>query len=66
MIVAPLMDPILSLAFGLSIGDDRLIKRSAITVMIGVGTVVATPWLLANLFGASAVNQEMAARTESD
>lgn len=66
MIVAPLMDPILSLAFGLSIGDDRLIKRSAITVMIGVGTVVATPWLLASLFGASAVNQEMAARTESD
>ena len=27
MIVAPLMDPILSLAFGLSIADNRLVKR---------------------------------------
>ena len=32
MIVAPLMDPILSLAFGLTISDNRLVKRSAITV----------------------------------
>jgi len=42
MIVAPLMDPILSLAFGLSIADNRLVKRSAITVIIGIATVVCT------------------------
>ena len=46
MIVAPLMDPILSLAFGLTIADNRLVKRSAVTVVIGVLTVVGTSWLL--------------------
>ena len=35
MIVAPLMDPILSLDFGLAITNKKLVKRSAITVMIG-------------------------------
>ena len=29
MIVAPLMDPILSLAFGLAVSDGQLIRRSA-------------------------------------
>ncbi len=63
MIVAPLMDPILSLAFGLSIADNRLVKRSAITVVIGVATVVFTSWLLAMVLGVSEVNREMTART---
>ena len=63
MIVAPLMDPILSLAFGLTISDTRLVKRSAITVVIGVLTVVGTAWVLASVFGASEVNREMTSRT---
>ena len=63
MIVAPLMDPILSLAFGLTISDNRLVKRSAITVVIGVLTVVGTAWVLASVFGASEVNREMTSRT---
>ena len=36
MIVAPLMDPILSLAFGLAVSDGKLIRRSAVTVGLGV------------------------------
>ena len=63
MIVAPLMNPILSLAFGLSIADNKLVKRSAITVVIGVATVIGTAWLFASVFGASEVNREIAART---
>ena len=63
MIVAPLMNPILSLAFGLSIADNKLVKRSAITVVIGVATVISTAWLFASVFGASEVNREIAART---
>ena len=63
MIVAPLMDPILSLAFGLTIANNRLVKRSAITVLNGVLTVVGTAWLLASVFGASEVNREMTSRT---
>ena len=62
MIVAPLMDPILSLAFGLSINDQRLVKRSAITVVIGVGVVVMTAWILAALIGPAEVNREITSR----
>ena len=62
MIVAPLMDPILSLAFGLSINDQKLVKRSAITVVIGVGVVVITAWILAALIGPAEVNREITSR----
>ena len=63
MIVAPLMDPILSLAFGLSIADNRLVKRSAITVIIGVLTVIGTATLLGWILDASEVNREIYSRT---
>ena len=63
MIVAPLMDPILSLAFALSISNNKLAKRSLLTVVIGVITVVATAALLASLLDVSEVNREMTSRT---
>jgi len=61
--VAPLMDPILSLAFALSISNNKLAKRSLLTVVIGVLTVVATSALLASLLDVSEVNREMTSRT---
>ena len=36
MIDAPLMDPILSLAFGLAVSDGKLIRRSAVTISLVV------------------------------
>ena len=63
MIVAPLMDPILSLAFALSISNNKLAKRSLLTVVIGVIAVVATSALLASLLDVSEVNREMTSRT---
>ena len=63
MIVAPLMDPILSLAFALSISNNKLAKRSLLTVVIGVLTVIATAALLSSLLDVSEVNREMTART---
>ncbi len=63
MIVAPLMDPILSLAFALSISNNKLAKRSLLTVVIGVITVVATSALLTSLLDVSEVNREMTSRT---
>jgi len=47
------MDPILSLAFGLAISDNRLVKRSAITVIIGVLTVIGTSTLFGSILDAS-------------
>ena len=63
MIVAPLMDPILSLAFGLAVSDGRLIRRSAVTVGFGVLAVVGTASLLSLGLGISHVQSEITGRT---
>ena len=55
MIVAPLMDPILSLAFGLAVRDGQLIRRSAVTIGFGVLAVVGTASLLSWGLGISHV-----------
>ena len=39
--MAPLIDPILSLAFGIAVADGRLIRRSTVTVSLGLTSVIA-------------------------
>ena len=63
MIVAPLMDPILSLAFALAISNNTLAKRSLLTILLGVLTVVGTAAFLSMLLDVSEVNREMTSRT---
>ena len=63
MIVAPLMDPILSLAFGLAVGDGTLIRRSAVTISFGVIAVVGTASLISWGLGISHVQSEITGRT---
>ena len=63
MIVAPLMDPILSLAFGLAVSDGRLIRRSAVTIGFGVLAVIRTAALISLGLGISHVQSEIIGRT---
>ena len=63
MIVAPLMDPILSLSFGLAVSDGRLIRRSAVTVGFGVLAVVGTASLISWGLGVSYVQLQITGRT---
>ena len=63
MIVAPLMDPILSLAFGLAVSDGKLIQRSAVTFGFGVLAVIGTASLLSWGLGISHVQSEITGRT---
>ncbi|MGB1621663.1 MAG: TIGR00341 family protein [Synechococcus sp.] len=63
MIVAPLMDPILSLSFGIAVADGRLIRRSAVTVLLGVIGVILTSALISLCLGVSHVQSEITART---
>ena len=46
MIVAPLMDHILSLAFGLAVSVGKLIRRSAVTIAFGFLAVIGTAALI--------------------
>ena len=63
MIVAPLMDPILSLSFGLAVSDDKLIRRSFVTVLLGVITVVVTAALISSVLDITHVQSEILGRT---
>ena len=63
MIVAPLMDPILSLAFGLAVSDGKLIRRSAVTIGFGVLAVIGTAALISLGLGISHLQSEITGRT---
>ena len=63
MIVAPLMDPILSLSCGIAMGDRRLIARSISLIFLGVGLVILTSFLVTNILGTNFVQSEVYART---
>ncbi len=63
MIIAPLMAPIMSLAFGIVDFDRRLIARSAVSVISGVVLVVAFAYATTVLFGLRIAGSEVLSRT---
>ncbi|MGS4883669.1 DUF389 domain-containing protein [Roseibium sp. MB-4] len=63
MIIAPLMAPILSLAFGIATYDWALIRRSAVTVLAGTVCVVTIGYIGVMAIGARIVGPEILART---
>lgn len=63
MIVAPLMNHILSLAFGLAVSDGKLIRRFAVIIGFGVLAVVGTAALISLGLGISDVQSEITSRT---
>ncbi len=52
MIVAPLMLPIMGLAFGVSLGDRKAIVRSLTISLLGIGTAILVGFLLTWWFSA--------------
>ena len=63
MIVAPLMNPILSMAYGISIGNSLLIRRSLVTLVIGSGVVVITASVITWCMPIRVLGSEIMART---
>ena len=62
MIVAPLMGPIMGIAFALSIGNRRLLKRSSLALFLGCVLTVTTAYLLTLLIDLDAFNAEITSR----
>ena len=62
MIVAPLMGPITGIAFSLSVGNRRLLKRSGVSLLLGCLLTVITAYLFANIFDLNSLNQEVTSR----
>ena len=64
MIIAPLMLPIRSLAFGGLIGSWRLIRKSALAILVGTIIALAIAWFLGLLIGISEFGSEIQARSQ--
>ncbi len=63
MIVAPLMNPILSMAFAIVTANWKLYKRSMITVFLGVVAVILVSYWISFFMPISVVGSEVVART---
>ncbi|MEL6555309.1 MAG: TIGR00341 family protein [Cyanobacteria bacterium J06621_11] len=63
MIVAPLMGPITAVAFAITMGNRRLLKRSGLSVVTGALLTVATAYLICKLIGLNSLNSEILERT---
>lgn len=62
MIIAPLMKPIISFSYGITIHDMQIKVRAAITLAIGVVLTIGISYLLENLLDLRVVTEEMADR----
>jgi uncharacterized membrane protein len=64
MIIAPLMLPIRSLAFGALVGDSVLFRTGILSVAIGTLLAILISWFLGVLTGIASFGSEIWARTQ--
>ncbi|MEO0348455.1 MAG: TIGR00341 family protein [Cyanobacteria bacterium P01_A01_bin.15] len=64
MIVAPLMGPITGIAFALSVGNRRLLKRSGVSLSLGCLLTVVTAYVFASIFDLNNLNPEITSRIQ--
>jgi uncharacterized hydrophobic protein (TIGR00271 family) len=63
MIVAPLMGPIVGMAYSTAMGNRKLLRRSSLTVLKGIVLTIFASWLTASLIGLKTVDSEILSRT---
>ncbi len=63
MIVAPLMGPITGVAFAMTMGNRRLLKRSGLSLITGALLTIGTAYLICTLVGLNTLNDEILERT---
>ena len=64
MIIAPMMSPIMGLAYGISVLDLRVIAMSSIGILAGIVVVIAVSGLLTLIVGSRLAGQEILSRTQ--
>ena len=64
MIVAPLMGPIVGMAYSTAMGNRRLLRRSSFTVFKGILLTIGVAWLVALIIGLDSVDTEILSRTK--
>ncbi len=62
MIIAPLMGPIIGMAFSVAMGNRKLLRRSSFTLFKGIVLTVIASWLTASFIGLETVESEILSR----
>ena len=63
MIIAPLMGPIVGMAYSTAMGNRKLLRRSILTLLKGVILTVVFSYLTASLIGLDTMDSEILSRT---
>ena len=63
MIIAPLMGPIVGMAYSTAMGNRKLLRRSSFTVLKGIILTIVISWLTASIIGLRTVDTEILSRT---
>lgn len=64
MIIAPLMGPIIGIAYAIALSNRRLMKRAGLTLLWGTLATVFSATLIAQLIGLQTLTNEILLRTE--
>ena len=63
MIIAPLMGPIIAMAYSVAMGNRKLLRRSSLTTLKGVVLTIAASWITASIIGLETMESEILSRT---
>lgn len=63
MIIAPLMGPIIGMAYSVAMGNRKLLRRSSLTLLKGIVLTVILSWLTASIIGLENIESEILSRT---
>ncbi|EAZ90759.1 TIGR00341 family protein [Crocosphaera chwakensis] len=64
MIIAPLMGPIVGMAYSTAMGNRRLLRRSSFTVVKGIFLTIGVAWLVTSIIGLDTVDTEIMSRVK--
>ena len=64
MIVAPLMGPIVGMAYSTAMGNRKLLRRSSFTVLKGILLTITVSWLVTSIIGLDTVDTEIMSRVK--
>lgn len=64
MIVAPLMGPIVGMAYSTAMGNRRLLRRSSFTVFKGILLTIGVAWVVTSIIGLETVDTEILSRVK--
>lgn len=64
MIVAPLMGPIVGMAYSTAMGNRKLLRRSSFTVLKGILLTIGVSWVVTSIIGLETVDTEIMSRVK--